>query len=366
MAKMIMTEELAESAILGAAVLGGGGGGSMDLGRKNYKEALSLGTLTLLDIDDVSPEDMLVTGSAVGAPAAKDALISPKDYVRVVEILTENGSPKPGGFIPNECGGGSITNGWLPAAMMGLPLIDALCNGRAHPTGIMGSMGLHRDPAYVSRQAAAGGNPEKGLYLEIYTTGKIEIIAPLIRAAADRAGGLVAVARNPVKAAYVKKNGAPGALKQSIELGKRMKALTDGEAVAKAAAEFLGGSLISRDRVSGLELVTRGGFDTGVLWIGNYELSFWNEYMTLERGGNERVGTFPDLIMTLNAADGLPVTSAELKNGQEVFLLLVPASRLTLGEGMRCRELMEAIEPVVNKKILDYIKNLTHKHTGGV
>jgi DUF917 family protein len=359
MAKIIITKELAESAILGAAVLGGGGGGSMNLGRKNYEEALSLGALTLLDIDDVSPEDILITGSAVGAPAAKEACLSPRDYVRVVELLTENGCPKPGGFIPNECGGGSITNGWLPAAMMGLPLVDALCNGRAHPTGTMGSMGLHRDPAYVSRQAAAGGNPEKGLYLEIHATGKIETVAPLIRAAADQAGGLVAVARNPVKAAYVKKNGAPGALKQSIELGKKMKAASGGEAVAETAAEFLGGALITRDRVSALELVTRGGFDTGTLRIGGYELSFWNEYMTLE-AGDKRTGTFPDLIMTLGAGDGLPVTSAELKNGQEVFLLLVPASRLILGEGMRCRELMEAIEPVVNKKILDYISTEIH------
>jgi DUF917 family protein len=355
-----MTEELGESAILGGAVLGGGGGGGMERGRQNVKEALASGTLRLVDVEDISPESMLITGSMVGAPAATDARALPKDCARAVEILTENKCPPPEGFIPNECGGSSITNGWVPAALMGLPVVDALCNGRAHPTGVMGSMGLHRDKEYVSRQAAAGGDPDKGLYLELYVAGKLDAVSPLIRAAADRAGGLVAVARNPVKAAYAGRYGAPGALKQSIELGKRMRAAAGqgGGAVAKAAAEFLGGDIVAHGAVSSLELVTRGGFDTGTISIAGYETTFWNEFMTLEKDG-ARIGTFPDLIMTLDAANGLPVTTAELRKGQEVFLLLVPAANLILGEGMRCVELLEAIEPVVNKSIIAHIGGIT-------
>jgi DUF917 family protein len=356
MAEVIITEEFGEAAILGGAVLGGGGGGGMNRGRVNVREALSSGVLRLVDIEDISPETVLITGSMVGAPAAAESQALPKDCVRAVEILTENNCPPPGGFIPNECGGASITNGWVPAALMGLPLVDALCNGRAHPTGVMGSMGLHRDLGYVSCQAAAGGNPDKGLYLEVYASGKIDTVAPIIRAAADRAGGLVAVARNPVKASYVGRYGAPGALKQAVELGRRMKSATatGGKAVAQAAAEFLGGEIITQGAVSSLELLTRGGFDTGAIAIGEYETTFWNEFMTLELGGR-RLGTFPDLIMTLDAENGQPLTTAELKKGQEVFLLLVPAGKLILGEGMRCRELLDSIEPVINKSITAHV-----------
>ena len=351
MAEIIITEQLAEAALLGGAVLGGGGGGSIDKGRVNYKEALSFGTLRLVDIDDIDKDVTLVTGSAVGAPAAKDAQALPKDYVRVVELLSANGCPEPGGFIPNECGGSSITNGWIPAALTGLPLVDALCNGRAHPTGAMGSMGLHKDPAYISHQSAAGGNPDKGLYIELYVAGKLDTVAPLIRAAADRAGGLVAVARNPVKASYAKQFGAVGALKQAIELGNRMNAAQTAQAKAEAAAGFLGGQILARECAAELELITKGGFDTGRILFGRYETTFWNEYMTLEQGG-KRLGTFPDLIMTLDASSGLPVTTAELQKGQEVFLLLAPASSLILGEGMRCKDLLETIEPIIGKKIL--------------
>jgi DUF917 family protein len=352
-----ITKETGEAAILGGAVLGGGGGGSMDKGRMNVLGALEAGEVTLVDIDDVSPDTVLVTGSAVGAPAAKEASVEPRDYVRVVEILMENGCPKPGGFIPNECGGSSITNGWVPAALMGIPVIDALCNGRAHPTGVMGSMGLHRDPSYVSRQAAAGGSREKGLYIEMHAAGRLESASSLVRSAAEKSGGLVAVARNPVTADFTKKNGACGALQQAIDLGMKMKQAMGGggSAVLEAVLGFLGGDHIVTGRVSAREILTRGGFDSGSIAVGDFETTFWNEYMTLERDG-KRIATFPDLIMTLDAGTGMPVTTAEVSEGQEVILFVVPSECLILGEGMRCMELLETVEPVVGKKIVEYRK----------
>ncbi len=353
MAATVLSWEMAEAALLGGAVLGGGGGGSLLKGRLNMETALSFGEVRLLDADDVDPDALLVTGSAVGAPAAKEAQALPKDYGRAVELLMENGCPRPGGFIPNECGGSSITNGWVSAALMGLPVVDAPCNGRAHPTGVMGSMGLHRDPDYVSRQAAVGGNPEKGLYLEVFVAGGIELAASVVRAAADRAGGLVAVARNPVKASYARQFGAPGALRQAIALGSRMRDAQSegGEAVVGAVVDFLGGSVVLCASVSEVVLETRGGFDVGRVLLGDCETTFWNEYMTLECGGN-RIGTFPDLIMTLRGDSGMPVTTAELREGDRVFVIHVPADRLILGEGMRCGELLRAVEPVVGKSIL--------------
>ncbi len=52
--------------------------------------------------------------------------------------------------------GGSTFNGWLEASMLGIPLIDAPCNGRAHPTGVMGSLNLHRDPNYITTMTLCG------------------------------------------------------------------------------------------------------------------------------------------------------------------------------------------------------------------
>jgi len=59
--------------------------------------------------------------------------------------------------------------------------------------------------------------------------------------------------------------------------------------------------------------------------------------------------------MTMDGETGMPVTSAELQKGQQVYLLSVPKSRLRLGEGMRSRELMRDIERVVNKEIVSFL-----------
>ena len=50
--------------------------------------------------------------------------------------------------------------------MLGIPLIDAPCNGRAHPTGVMGSLNLHRDPNYITTMTCVGGRKELGRHVE--------------------------------------------------------------------------------------------------------------------------------------------------------------------------------------------------------
>lgn len=356
MSRLKLTQEHVEAALLGGCFLGGGGGGSMAKGRALGEAALSSGPLELVSLDEIDPEAVVVTCSAVGAPASKEAMAKPEAAMRVIKLMAKLDVSPPAGLIINENGGGSTFNGWLPAAMSGLPLIDAPCNGRAHPTGVMGSMALHRDNRYVSKQTAAGGNPETGRYLEAAFSGPMEAVAALVRQCAVQAGGLVAVARNPVKAHYLKEHAAPGAVMLAIETGTKMlEARSRGaEAVVQAAVGFLGGRVVTAGTVDAIDLTTEGGFDHGVVSAGGCELTFWNEFMTLDRGG-ERLGTFPDLIMTTDAETGLPITTAELAKGRRVFVTLVPADRIPLGAGMFCRELLEPIEKVVGRAVLPYV-----------
>ena len=357
MAELIMDQELVEAAVIGGAVLGGGGGGSMAWGRELAQLAVRMGTVRLVDIDAMDDEAILFTVSAVGAPAAKEAMVKPVGYVRAVELLTEKAQIKADGLITNECGGTATINGWLQSAILGIPVVDAPCNGRAHPTGAMGSMGLHAKEGYISYQTAAGGDPAEGRYLELFVQGNIERAAALVRQAAVQAGGLVAVARNPIDAGYVKKNGAPGAVRQSITLGQAMLAARPkgGTAVVEAAAEVLGGQIVETGAVEKVELVTAGGFDSGRVTLGSFELTFWNEYMTLEKDGT-RLGTFPDLIMTLDKSTGTPVSSADIHEQQEVAILYVPRANLLLGAGMFSPELLVAAEKVTGKNVIDYLE----------
>lgn len=331
----------------------------MEKGRVLAEAALQTGPLEMVSVDELAPDGIVLTCSAVGAPAAPTAYASPETAIRVVEMMRCLNNLPLAGLITNENGGGSTFNGWLPAVVCGLPLVDAPCNGRAHPTGLMGSMSLHRDESYRSYQTVAGGNEMQGSYLEASFFGAMDSVVSLVRRCAVQAGGLVSVARNPVTLEYVAAHGAAGALTQAIELGHVMKEVLQqgGEAVAQAVAVFLGGSVITLDPVDALSIVTEGGFDHGHVTIGDFEVPFWNEYMTLERNG-QRLGTFPDLFMTLDQNSGLPVTAAEIRKGQTVVLVCVPAENLRLGSAMKCKELFQPIETVIGRDVLSYVTTL--------
>jgi hypothetical protein len=279
--------------------------------------------------------------------------VRPEAFVCTLEMLQAHAGVTAGGLITNECGGTAAVNGWLQAAALGLPVVDAPCNGRAHPTGVMGSMGLHALAGYVSQQAAAGGDAGAGSYVEMFVSGALEAAATLVRQAAVQAGGMVAVARNPVEVSYVRTHGAAGAIRQCIELGRAMQAAQPqgGMAVCQAAAQQLGGEIVLVDAVRAVELRSAGGFDVGRVQVEEFELDFWNEYMTLERAG-ERLATFPDLIMTLDVGDGAPISTAQIKTGQRVAVLYVPGEKLILGAGMFYDELYAPAEKVLGKRLV--------------
>ncbi|SMB98290.1 hypothetical protein SAMN00808754_2250 [Thermanaeromonas toyohensis ToBE] len=358
--RMVLDHEALEAAVLGGAVLGGGGGGSMEWGRKLGRLALELGTPELIELEDLPEEATLLTVSAVGAPAAQTAYVRPVHYIRAVELFMKFTGEQIRGLISNECGGLASINGWIQAAALGIPLVDAPCNGRAHPTGLMGSMGLHRVAGYISKQVAVGGNPQTESYVEVFVSGSLDVSASIVRQASVQAGGLVAVARNPVTVRYARENAAKGALSQCITVGRAMLAAQGKGAgqVIEAAAEVLRGKVVFMGRVASVSLETAGGFDVGKVIVQRNnklaELTFWNEYITLEVD-DQRIGTFPDLLATLDVNTGLPVSSAEVREGQEVAILHVSRNELILGSGMKYPELFLALEKATGKEVIKYV-----------
>ncbi|GAX91745.1 DUF917 domain-containing protein [Effusibacillus lacus] len=352
MAKISLDERVVEYAVYGGAVLGGGGGGWIEEGLQTGKLALEIGQPTLLTVDELQEDDLLVTVSLVGAPAAKEKFVKPIDYAKALDILSKKIGKPIQGITTNENGASTTVNGWFQSAVTGIPVIDNPCNGRAHPTGAMGSLNLSDLPDYVSHQAAVGGKDQN--YIELSASGSLEKVASLIRRASVEAGGMVAVARNPVTVAYAKQNGAPGAITQAIEVGEALLN-HKGEAAIQAVVAKLGGKVVTEGFVTDFTLETTGGFDVGTVWInGSYELTFWNEYMTLERDG-ERYSTFPDLIMTLDAKTAKPVVSAAIEKGQQLAVIAVPKENLILSSTMRNEKLLKPIEEIIKKPVLQYI-----------
>ena len=105
-----------------------------------------------------------------------------------------------------------------------------------------------------------------------------------MRLASIEAGGLVAVARNPVSVSYAKENGAPGGVQFAIETGKAFLKGLDAsvEEGVKELCGFLKGRVLAKGKVEKFSIETTGGFDVDMpQWTD--ELTFWNEYATAEK-----------------------------------------------------------------------------------
>lgn len=352
MAKILLDQQSVQYAVYGGAVLGCGGGGWIDDGLQIGRLALEIGLPELYTVDELAEDDLLVAVSLVGAPGAKERFVKPIYYAKALELLRRQ-LPKPiRGITTNENGAGTTVNGWFQAAASGLPVIDCPCNGRAHPTGLMGSLNLSEQAGYVSYQAAIGGKADR--YIELCISGALDKAAAMVRKASVEAGGLVAVARNPVKVSYAKENGAPGAVQHAMAVGEALLAHS-GEAAIEAVVAKLGGKVVTTGRITKFSMETTGGFDVGKVMIEDkYELTFWNEYMTLELNG-ERIATFPDLIMTLDAKTAMPMVSASIKQGQEVAVIMAPKENLILSTTMKNKKLLQPIEAIIGKSILPFV-----------
>jgi hypothetical protein len=343
-----------EAAVLGGAVFGGGGGGSIAAARALGVEALAAGEPRRVSIDEVPDHGLLVTLSLVGAPSRESTVSPADDLVRAAERLIESLKEPPVGFIPSEVGAGGMVVCWPAAIRLGLPVVDAPANGRAHPIAAMGSMGLARDPEFQSRQAVVGRWGDDGF--ELGLEGRLEWVDRLVRRAAAGGSGLVAVARNAVPASYVRQHGACGAMTRAQRVGEeaRSRQAAGGAAVAGAIADALEATVCFEGRLGSREKSSRPdaeGLDAGVLRLEGADgsrarITYWNEFMTLEREG-ERLFTFPDLILTLDAETGLPLGSTEVAAGTRVLVLGVPRERLLLGSGAKDPALLALVERVV-------------------
>ncbi|MEM3397836.1 MAG: DUF917 family protein [Nitrososphaerota archaeon] len=355
-------ESIAEAAVLGGAFYGGGGGGDLYTGLKYAKLAVELGDVMILNIDDVlnNRDNYIVTSSIIGAPSAKEKYVLPSHIIRSAQLLLDVAEVPIGGFITSENGGLSTVNGWIPAAVFDVPVIDAPADGRAHPTGVMGSMGLHKVEDYISIQTAVGGDKNLNKYIEIIVRGSLQSVDKIIREASMQAGGMVAVSRNPLTPEFVKKNAAVGALTEAIEVGKIFqKYKKDVEKISEEITKLIDGKTVDRGLVEHVFLESRGGYDIGRVIVkgklDKYEITFWNEYMTLEDSKNRRLATFPDLIVTLDCNSGLPVSSAEIHINHEVLILMVPKEKIRLGEGVKDIKILQEVEEIINKEIIKFI-----------
>ena len=150
----ILTMQDVEAAVRGGSVFACGGGGWAEHGRELGSLAVTIGRPELVSMDEVPDDAWIATAAAIGAPGGlTDWQMLGIDYVKAAERLQDALGERLYGLIIGQNGMSSTLNGWLPSAVLGTKVVDAVGDIRAHPTGDMGSLGLAGSPCllYTSR-----------------------------------------------------------------------------------------------------------------------------------------------------------------------------------------------------------------------
>ncbi len=360
-----LTANDVEAACLGGGVFACGGGGWLDHGLQNGHLAVTLGRPKLADITEIPQTGLIVTISAIGAPANDDFEMWPKDYLKAFELVRDAAEEMYRlpvvGVMNAQNGYSSSVNCWLPASAFDLPVVDAAGDIRAHPTIKLGAMGYADDPHFETVQAVVGGKRNIGAYLEVVVKGNLFRTANILRSASVQSGGFIASARLPLPVKIVKERAALGAISWAIKVGESMQAAQPKGAaeIIKAVAKTTKGNMVLAGEVAEVSLRTEGGFDHARYKVktdkGEATLYLLNEFMALDVG-KKRLATFPDTISVLSQETGLPLKSGDIKKGMSVAVLHVPYKNLPMSTGVLDKACYPELEQTMNIPLLKYLK----------
>jgi DUF917 family protein len=342
-----------EAAVKGGSVFACGGGGWAAHGRELGTLAVTIGRPELVSMDELPDDAWIATAAAIGAPGGlTEWEMLGADYVKAVQLVQDALGAPIAGLIIGQNGMSSTLNGWLPSALLGTKVVDAVGDIRAHPTGDMGSLGLASSPQPMI-QAAAGGNRAKNAYMELVVRGATARVSPVLRKASDMSGGFIASCRNPVRASYVRKHAALGGISRALALGEAIIAAESKGpgAVVDAICKATQGSIIGSGKVVRNTLkYTDEAFDVGVVEIGTGAerrlIHVMNEHMAVDDAHGARIASYPDVITTLDS-EGRPVSAGNLKEGMEILVLHVHKAHLPLSSSVRD----PAVYPPVEKAL---------------
>jgi DUF917 family protein len=313
---------------VGAAVLGTGGGGDPYIGTLLAKEAIrEHGPVTVLDVDEVADEALVVPSAMMGAPTVMVEKIPAGDEIlNAVRALGELLGRPPTHTVSIEAGGVNSTMPFVVAASMGIPLVDADGMGRAFPEiqMCMPTMyGIAATPMAIA--------DEKGNSVVIQTIDN-RWTERFARSITVDMGCSALIALYSMTGVQLKEAMIPGTLGLCEELGRTIRETraAHGDAIA-AILERLRGFRLFQGKIADVQRRTEAGFARGEARVdgtgddagSSLTLRFQNEHLVAVRDG-EIVASVPDLIIVLASETGAPITTEEMRYGFRVTVIATP------------------------------------------
>ena len=324
-----------ESIAIGAWILGTGGGGSPYLALLNLRQLYRKGTVVpLIDPMELQDDDRVAVVSNMGAPlVGQERLTDPHTIAQAVRMMEDVIGQSFRAVMSLEIGGGNSLQPFMAAAMLGLPVVDADCMGRAFPEAQMTSFAIHdlqmypltlvdvRDNAVVVARAASWKWMER-----------------LSRTACVAVGSIASTCKAPRTGKEVKECGILYSTSKAIRLGQTVQdARRRHQDPVQALIDAERGQFLFRGKIRDVARRTTEGFLRGTAKLdglddfrgSSFELAFQNEFAVGWLDGRPRVMT-PDLICVLDSVSGDAIGTETLRYGQRVSVIALPAPPVLL------------------------------------
>ncbi len=332
-------EDNLESIAMGAGILGTGGGGNPYIGQLRARQAIrERGPVRILDPEELPEDSQVICVGGIGAPTVGIEKVRDLQSLYALKAIEEFTGKKATALISNEIGGSNSVEPLIPAAMTGLPVVDADGMGRAFPEFQMKTFFVYGVP-----WCPMAISDEKGNTVVIPETISPAWAERLARAITVQMGCVACYAIAPITAEQVRRTAVLNTLSLARNLGDAVKeARLQSEDPLSAILSTCPGKILFSGKIADVDRRTTAGFARGRLSVeglgdNNGErltIEFQNENLIARRDG-QVVCTVPDLICVVDSETGEPVTTELLRYGLRVTVLGFPAPSLwTTPEGL--------------------------------
>lgn|GEM_PF-6924762 len=340
--KLPVNKDTMLAAVIGGAFFDSGEGGRISYGKAIGELAIELGQPKIIDLEALPDHATLLEVCVLGAPSSKDNYLKPVYHIDAAKKFIQQSGKKIDALITSANGGYATINGWLQSVVLDIPVVDAVCAIRKNRAILQGPVwGNGYEDDFVSMQMGVGGNPLTDNYMEVFVQGSLQKTDSLIQQANVLSGGGLSLTRNPVSGAYAKKYAIRNALSTAIALGKIVLAQAgDVPSIIDSIVSYLGGEVITYSAISKFIISSSGGFDNGFILVGsgnkdnNYTINYHEHNISLEKNGTI-IATFPDLILTLSMETGMPIHHSQLKEDNNVCVMVIRKEKLAERLGIR-------------------------------